>query len=228
VTLLRLDGVSKSYPGNPPVHALRPVDLSIERGELVGIVGPSGSGKSTLLYVLGTLDRPNGGRLFFDGTDVSRLADRALAALRGDQIGFIFQQFHLLLALTALENVATGLLYREPSHRRRLRQAAEALDRVGLEHRRGHRPGEMSGGEQQRVAIARAIVGNPSVILADEPTGNLDTASGTRVIELLEQLHAAGTSVVIVTHDHDLAGRLPRRITLRDGAVQEDDAGAVA
>jgi putative ABC transport system ATP-binding protein len=224
MSLLTLDGVSKRYLASPPVVALRHLDLTINHGELIGIVGPSGSGKSTLLYTLGTLERPSDGRLLFQGTDVARLADHQLAALRADHIGFVFQHFHLLRPLTALENVATGLLYCEPSRHQRLMRATNALDKVGLGHRLEHRPGEMSGGEQQRVAIARAIVGDPSVVLADEPTGNLDSASGALIIALLKDLHLDGTTVVIVTHDVDLADALPRCIALRDGVVQSDTA----
>jgi putative ABC transport system ATP-binding protein len=224
MSLLTLDGVSKRYPASPPIVALRHLDLTIDHGELIGIVGPSGSGKSTLLYTLGTLERPSDGRLLFEGTDVAHLADHQLAAIRADHIGFVFQHFHLLGPLTALENVATGLLYCEPDRGQRLSRASDALDKVGLSHRREHRPGEMSGGEQQRVAIARAIVGNPSVVLADEPTGNLDSASGALIIALLKHLHAGGTTVVIITHDRELANTLPRSIALLDGALQSDTA----
>jgi putative ABC transport system ATP-binding protein len=222
MTLLELRGVARTYDGSAPVTALHPTDLAFDAGELVGVVGPSGSGKSTLLALIGTLDRPTAGVLRFDGHDVTELGDRALAALRADNIGFVFQRFHLLAGVSALDNVATGLQYRERSRRKRRDAARGALERVGLAARASHRPGQLSGGEQQRVAIARAIIGAPQLVLADEPTGNLDSATGRSVVELLRGLHHDGATVVIVTHDERLAAALPRRVALRDGRVELD------
>ena len=226
--IAELNGVDKVYEADPPVPALQGIDVAIQSGELLAIVGPSGSGKSTLLNLLGTLDRPTRGTVRIDGHDVGRMPDRSLAALRAHRIGFVFQQFHLLGGETALGNVADGLLYRGVAGPGRLRAAAEALDKVGLGHRAHHRPDRLSGGERQRVAIARALVGRPGLVLADEPTGNLDTATGAGILELLRELHASeGAAIVVVTHDRDLADALPRRITLRDGRIEDDTRNGV-
>jgi putative ABC transport system ATP-binding protein len=215
--VIELTGVTRSYPGG--VTAVRSVDLTVEYGELVAIVGPSGSGKSTMLHLIGTLDRPSAGTVRIDGHDVAMLSDRQLSALRARRIGFVFQQFHLAPGRDAVANVADGLLYAGVPKKEREWRAEAALVRVGLGDRLTHRPHQLSGGERQRVAIARAVVGEPILLLADEPTGNLDTASGAGVIELLTELHAAGTTILVITHDREIASGLPRQVPMRDGRV---------
>jgi len=222
--VLQLSGVIKEYPGTPPVRALRGIDLTIRSGELVAVVGPSGSGKSTLLHVMGTLDRPTAGDVHVAGYDIATLSDRELSAVRARSIGFVFQQFHLLDGYTALDNVADGLLYTGMSAAERRELAAEALHRVGLGHRISHPSDKLSGGERQRVAVARAVLGRPEIVLADEPTGNLDSESSDAIVELLEELNAEGITLVVITHNPEIAERFPRRVSLRDGVVETDTA----
>ena len=222
MTALELTAATKEHPGSPPVIALRSVTLAIAEGEFAALVGPSGSGKSTLLAIAGTLERPTSGRVLIAGTAVGHLPERELAAVRAYRIGFVFQQFFLMPTMSALDNVASGLLYRGIPAAQRRRAAADALARVGLAHRAEHRPGELSGGEKQRTAIARALVGKPSVILADEPTGSLDTAAGQGILALLTDLNAGGATILVATHNPEIAGAVPRTVRLRDGVIESD------
>ncbi|HZB75011.1 MAG TPA: ABC transporter ATP-binding protein [Solirubrobacteraceae bacterium] len=224
--VLELDGVVKSYPG--PVDVLHGVSLTLAAGELAAVVGPSGSGKSTLLHIMGTLERATGGVVRVAGHDVAAMGEAELAALRAHRIGFVFQQFFLLDGMTALDNVATGLLYTGRRAAARRAAAAETLDRVGLGHRAGHVPAKLSGGERQRVAIARALLGRPAIVFADEPTGNLDSRSGEGLMALLHELHGEGSTIVVITHDEQVAAALPRRIALRDGLVESDTGAPLA
>ena len=220
--VLSLSDVTKTYPGTPPVHALRDINLGIRSGELVAVVGPSGSGKSTLLHVVGTLDRATSGIVSVAGYDVDQLNDKQLSSLRSRHIGFVFQQFFLLAGETALDNVADGLLYTGMPLSDRRVLGEQALTQVGLVHRMEHEATKLSGGERQRVAIARALIGSPDIILADEPTGNLDSQTGEDLMRLIEDLNANGTTIVVITHDRDMASRFPRRVSLLDGRVVED------
>ena len=224
--VLELRDVVKEYAG--PVVALGGVTLAVDEGELVAVVGPSGSGKSTLLQIMGTLDRPTAGLVRVAGFDVARLSDRELAALRARRIGFVFQQFFLLEGMTALDNVANGLLYTGTPAAERRRLAARALERVGLGHRLAHPAAKLSGGERQRVAIARALLGAPAIVFADEPTGNLDSGSSAEIVSLLHALHREGTTIVVITHDLEIAAAMPRRVAIRDGRIERDERSEAA
>jgi putative ABC transport system ATP-binding protein len=220
--VLELVDLVKEYPGDPPVVALGGVDLRIDQGELVAIVGPSGSGKTTLLHVMGTLERPTRGAVRIAGEDTSAMSDKQLSGLRARRLGFVFQQFFLLDGLSVLDNVAEGLLYRGGRVADRRRLAKAAIEKVGLGHRLGHRPNQLSGGEQQRTAIARALAGRPALVMADEPTGNLDSATGASILELLRELHREGTTIVVITHDPEVAAAMERRVEIRDGRIIRD------
>jgi putative ABC transport system ATP-binding protein len=220
--VLELVDVVKEYPGDPPVVALAGIALRVDEGELVAIVGPSGSGKSTLLHVMGTLERPSGGSVRIAGEDTSTMSDPQLSGLRARRLGFVFQQFFLLDGMSVLDNVADGLLYRGGRLAERRQLARAAIERVGLGHRMGHRPNQLSGGEQQRTAIARALAGRPALVMADEPTGNLDSATGASILELLRELHDEGTTILVITHDHEVAAAMERRVEIKDGRIISD------
>ena len=220
--VLSLHNVTKEYPTTPVVRALRGVSFEVGRGELVAVVGPSGSGKSTLLHIMGTLDRPTSGEVSVAGYRVSQLSDRDMSSLRAHHIGFVFQQFHLLSGYTALDNVADGLLYTGMPLRTRREMAEIALRRAGMGHRLDHVATKLSGGERQRVATARALIGNPSIVLADEPTGNLDSKTSDSIVELIEELNESGTTIVVITHNPEIAEHFPRSVGLRDGQIEYD------
>lgn len=224
--VLELRQITKAYPGSPPIDVLKGIDLVIQEGDLVAIVGPSGSGKSTLLNMMGALDRPSTGEVLIDGTVVNGLDDSSLSAVRGRRLGFVFQQFHLLPGLSATENVATGLLYQGTTARKRKQEAKEALERVGLGHRLDQKPGKLSGGERQRVAIARALLGDPAIVLADEPTGNLDSQTTKEIVQLFLDLNKQGSTIVMITHDRELARSMPRVVEILDGEIRVDEATA--
>ena len=226
--VLELSAVAKSYPGSPPVQAVEDVNLLIGAAERIAVLGPSGSGKTTLLHILGTLERPTHGTVRVARTQVSSLSDAELSAVRAYEIGFVFQHFYLLDHLSAIDNVALGLLYRGGTKHDRRARAGDALTRVGLQHRLAHRPAQLSGGERQRVAIARAVVGGPAVVLADEPTGNLDSAAGAAIITLLADLASDGTAIVVVTHDESIAAVMDRRVIMRDGRIISDTPSALS